>query len=96
LPERGRRSDCLKRAMWQQLYDPLGNMLLSACVAALPVLFFLLALTVLRLQGLTAALLAVALSAVVSSWTFGMPAAQVAGAALLGFANGLFPSATSC
>ena len=77
--------------MWQQIYDPLGNTLLSALVAASPVLFFLLALTALRLQGLTAALLAVLLSAAVSLLVFGMPTKQVAGAALLGFASGLFP-----
>ena len=59
--------------MWQQIYDPLGNTLLSALVAASPVLFFLLALTALRLQGLTAALLAVLLSAAVSLLVFGMP-----------------------
>lgn len=77
--------------MWQQVYDPLGSVGLSALLAALPVLFFLLALTVLKLKGLTAALLAVLLSATVSMLGFGMPATQVAGAAFLGFANGMFP-----
>jgi lactate permease len=77
--------------MWHQTYDPLGNANLSALLAALPVLVFLLALTVLRLKGLTAALLAVLVSALVSAWVFGMPAGAIAGAALLGIANGLFP-----
>lgn len=82
--------------MWHQTYDPLGNANLSALLAALPVLVFLLALTVLRLKGLTAALLAVLVSALVSAWVFGMPAGAIAGAALLGIANGLFRSASSC
>lgn len=77
--------------MWQQLYDPLGNANLSALLAALPVLFFLLALTLLRLKGLTAASLAVLVSVAVSSLVFGMPLASIVGAALLGIANGLFP-----
>lgn len=77
--------------MWPQNYDPLGNANLSALLAALPVLVFLLALTVLRLKGLTAALLAVLVSAVVSAWVFGMPLGSIGGAALLGIANGLFP-----
>ena len=77
--------------MWQQNYDPLGNSNLSALLAALPVLVFLLALTVLRLKGLTAALLAVVVSALVSALVFGMPAGTIAGAGLLGIANGVFP-----
>ncbi|KIP86788.1 L-lactate permease [Stenotrophomonas maltophilia] len=77
--------------MWQQNYDPLGNANLSALLAALPVLVFLLALTVLRLKGLTAALLAVVVSALVSALVFGMPAGTIAGAGLLGIANGVFP-----
>ncbi|MCF7752760.1 lactate permease LctP family transporter [Bacillus subtilis subsp. subtilis] len=77
--------------MWHQNYDPLGNANLSALLAALPVLVFLLALTVLRLKGLTAALLAVGVSALVSSLVFGMPLDTIFGAALLGIANGVFP-----
>lgn len=77
--------------MWHQNYDPLGNANLSALLAALPVLVFLLALTVLRLKGLTAALLAVGVSALVSSLVFGMPLDTLLGAALLGIANGVFP-----
>ncbi|MGJ7542325.1 L-lactate permease [Variovorax sp. LT1R16] len=77
--------------IWQQIYDPMGNPNLSALLAALPVLFFLLALTVLKLKGLTAALLAMAVSAAVSFFVFGMPFENIVGAALLGVANGVFP-----
>ncbi|MGJ7521392.1 L-lactate permease [Variovorax sp. LT1P1] len=77
--------------LWQQVYDPMGNANLSALLAALPVLFFLAALTVLKLKGLTAALLAVAVSAAVSLFVFSMPFGSIVGAALLGIANGLFP-----
>lgn len=77
--------------MWQQNYDPLGSPNLSALLAALPVLVFLLALTVFRLKGLTAALLAVVVSAAVSTLVFGMPSGTIAGAALFGIASGIFP-----
>jgi lactate permease len=77
--------------VWRQVYDPMGNANLSALLAALPVLFFLLALTVFKLKGLTAALLAVAVSGAVSFLVFGMPVENIAGAAILGVANGVFP-----
>ena len=77
--------------VWQQVYDPMGNANLSGLLAALPVLFFLIALTVLKLKGLTAALLALAVSAAVSFFVYGVPVDIIAGAAVLGVANGLFP-----
>lgn len=77
--------------MWQQTYDPLGNANLSALLASVPVLFFLLALTVFKLKGFTAALLAVLVSGAVSLFGFGMPLGKIVGAAMLGIANGLFP-----
>ncbi|GGX21581.1 L-lactate permease [Pigmentiphaga litoralis] len=76
---------------WQQIYDPLGSPNLSALLAALPVVFFLLALTVFKLKGLTAALLAILVSAAVSFLVFGMPLDMIVGAAVLGIANGVFP-----
>ena len=38
--------------MWQQVYDPLNSSALSALVAAVPIIFFLLGLTVLKLSGI--------------------------------------------
>ncbi|KQU17383.1 hypothetical protein ASG65_26595 [Bacillus sp. Leaf13] len=43
--------------MWIQDYNPLNNTYLSALVAALPVIFFLLGLTVFKMKGIIAALL---------------------------------------
>lgn len=77
--------------MWQQLYDPLGNVYLSALIAAAPILFFLLALTVFKLKGLTAAAITLALSFVTSSFLFHMPLGKIVAAAIFGIANGLWP-----
>lgn len=77
--------------MWPQNYDPLNNPNLSALLAALPVLVFLLALTAFRLKGLTAALLALVVSAVVSALVFTMPSSAIAGAAIFGIISGVFP-----
>ncbi|MDM5221009.1 hypothetical protein QUF86_09775 [Peribacillus sp. NJ11] len=38
--------------MWIQDYNPLNNTYLSALVAALPVIFFLLGLTVFKMKGI--------------------------------------------
>ena len=35
--------------IWQQNYDPAGNVWISALVALIPIIFFFLALTTLRL-----------------------------------------------
>ncbi|WP_438765043.1 L-lactate permease [Kushneria sp. TE3] len=77
--------------MWQQLYDPLGQPLLSALVAAVPMVFFLLALTVFRLKALTAAATTLVLSLVMALWLFNMPLSKAVMAALFGVANGLWP-----
>jgi lactate permease len=77
--------------MWQQLYDPLGSPYLSALVAAVPILFFLIALTLLKLKGLNASLITLAISVVISVMLFGMPLSKIISAALFGIANGLWP-----
>ncbi|MDL2408611.1 lactate permease LctP family transporter [Rhizobium calliandrae] len=77
--------------MWQQTYDPLGNLRLSALVAALPILFFLVALTLLKLKGLTAAIATLAISIIVSSVVFHMPLEKIVGAAVFGILSGLWP-----
>jgi lactate permease len=77
--------------MWQQIYDPLGNPYLSALVAALPILFFLVALTLLKLKGLTAAILTLALSIVISFILVDMPMEKIIGAAIFGILSGLWP-----
>lgn len=41
--------------LWQQNYDPLGNIWLSSLVALIPILFFFFALIKLRLKGYLAA-----------------------------------------
>ena len=46
--------------MLSPTFDPLGNIWLSAAVAAVPIVLFLLGLTVLKLKGLHAALLTLA------------------------------------
>ena len=77
--------------MWQQAYDPLGNQYLSAFVAAVPILFFLVALTTLKWKGLTAALTTLAISVVCASLLFGMPLLQILSAAAFGIVSGLWP-----
>lgn len=77
--------------MWQQIYDPLGNPFLSALVAAVPILFFLFALTVLKLKGLNAAVITLALSIVMSFAVSGMPLGKIIGAAGFGILSGFWP-----
>lgn len=77
--------------MWQQTYDPSGSLYLSALVAAFPILFFLVALTFLKLKGLTAAIATLALSILVSLFVFQMPLEKILAAAVFGILAGLWP-----
>lgn len=77
--------------MWTQTYTPLGNLAASALVAAVPILFFLLALTVLKMKGITAAAISVVLALVVATVVFGMPVGKALSAAAYGVLSGLWP-----
>ena len=50
------------QTLWQQNYDPAGNIWLSALVALIPIVFFFLALTKLRLKGYQAGTVTVLLA----------------------------------
>ncbi|OJA39413.1 lactate permease LctP family transporter [Burkholderia ubonensis] len=78
---------------WHQIYTPLGSLGLSAFVAAIPIIFFFVALAGLRLKGHVAAATTLLLSLGVAILAYRMPAPQALAAAGFGFAYGLWPIA---
>jgi L-lactate transport len=78
---------------WHQIYDPAGNIWLSSLIASLPILFFFVALTVLRMKGYLAGSITVVLALLVSIFFFRMPIAMALAAAGAGFLFGLWPIA---
>lgn len=78
---------------WQHLYDPFNNIYLSALVATIPVIFFFLALTVLRLKGHIAGAITLLLSIAIAIFAFAMPVKMALLSAVHGFIYGLWPIA---
>jgi L-lactate transport len=78
---------------WHQIYDPAGNIWISSLIASLPILFFFVALTVLRMKGYLAGSITVVLALLVSVFFFRMPIAMALAAAGAGFLFGLWPIA---
>jgi L-lactate permease len=60
--------------LWQQNYDPAGNIWLSSLIASLPILFFFFALIKLKLKGYVAASWTVAIALAVALLFYKMPA----------------------
>jgi L-lactate transport len=78
--------------MWQHNYTPLnGSLVLSAAVAALPIVTLLLLLGVLRRPAWISALSGLATTFVVAIALYGMPVQHAISATLFGAAFGLFP-----
>jgi len=78
---------------WTQIYDPLGNLWLSSLVAALPIVFFFVGLTVLRLKGHVAGTLTVAIALAVAVLFYHMPLGAALASVGHGFVFGLWPIA---
>jgi lactate permease len=77
--------------MWSQVYDPLHNIVLSALLAAVPVVVLLGALGIFHLKAHIAALLGLAASLIISIFEFGMPVQMSVMSALYGAMYGLLP-----
>lgn len=76
---------------WTQAINPLGNLWLSALVAAVPVVFLFIALAGLRMKGHIAGLLTVFLAICVAVFAFGMPTKYALLSTLYGAMFGLLP-----
>ena len=77
--------------MWQQTYDPFGNMIISTALAAIPVVVMLVALGFLHIKAHIAAGLGLLAAVVVAVFAYGMPAGMAGNAALYGGFTGLLP-----
>ncbi|HWQ61438.1 MAG TPA: lactate permease LctP family transporter, partial [Negativicutes bacterium] len=76
---------------WTQIYDPLGNIGLSALIAAIPLFILLYMLGVRRSKGHHAAFLGVASAVVIAIAVWGMPTGLALSATLNGMLVGIFP-----
>ena len=77
--------------IWQQVYNPLGSLGMSALLASVPVVVMLAALAFFHIKAHMAALLALLAALVIAVMGFGMPLDMAADAALFGAFNGLVP-----
>src|SRR6516165_1301395 len=76
---------------WTQVYTPLGNLYLSALVAALPVVVLLGALALFHVKAHWAAVLGLAIALLIAIVVYRMPVSLAGAAALNGAAFGLLP-----
>lgn len=78
---------------WTQVYDPFGNIWVSAAVALIPIIFFFLALAVFRMKGHVAGFITVVLTILVAIFAYKMPFTMAMAATGYGFLYGLWPIA---
>jgi lactate permease len=76
---------------WHQVVNPLNNVLFSAVLAAMPIVFLFLALAVLRLKGHIAGICTLIVSLVIAIFFFGMPVKFAFLSSLYGALFGLLP-----
>ena len=77
--------------VWQQVYDPFGNMVVSTLLGAVPVVVMLVGLGFLHLKAHIAAAAGLLAALAIAVLGYGMPADMAGRAALLGGLTGLLP-----
>ncbi len=77
--------------VWQQVYNPMGSMVLSTAVASVPVLVMLVGLGFLHMKAHVAAGAGLLSAILIAVFAYGMPAEMASKAAILGGLTGLVP-----
>lgn len=76
---------------WTQVIDPFNNIVLSALVAVLPILFIFWALIIKKMKGYKASLFAVLIALLIAIFIYGMPVKLAVLSSVHGALYGLFP-----
>src|SRR5215470_9650415 len=77
--------------MWNQVYNPLNNAVLSTLAAALPVVILLVLIASGKVKAPIAAIIALLVAIAVAVYVFTMPATMAISASILGAVTGFFP-----
>ncbi|MBY6084910.1 L-lactate permease [Priestia flexa] len=80
--------------MWNQVYDPFNNIWLSALVATIPILLFIILLTVLKIKGHIAGLISAIIAGLIAIVFYGMPISKTVWTGIYGVLAGLYPVAS--
>jgi lactate permease len=76
---------------WKQIIDPFNNILLSALVAVIPILFIFWALIIKKMKGYVASMIAISIAIVLAVLVYKMPPQLALLSAANGAVYGLFP-----
>lgn len=78
---------------WFQVYNPTGNLWLSALVAFVPIALFFVSLVILKLKGHVAGFITVLSAVLIAMFVYKMPVDKVMYSFIYGFLYGLWPIA---
>ena len=81
----------MQPTLWQQIYDPFGNMIISTLLGAIPVVVMLVGLGFLHLKAHIAAGAGLLAALAIAIFAYGMPASMAGNAAFFGGLTGLLP-----
>ena len=80
--------------MWNQVYEPLNGIWISASVAILPILLFIVLLALFKVKGWLAGVISAIFAGIVAVGVYGMPVSKVAWTGAYGVLAGIYPVAT--
>lgn len=72
-------------------FDPFNNLAISSLIASIPIILFLLCLTIFKMKGIYAAITTLVITLIVAVFIFKLPGGSAAGAVVEGFYQGWLP-----